>query len=182
MEEGQERNNQAQSSRAIPPSRSFFPSFSPTLVSSLSLSLSPRYPACQATQVLRVTCCWLGSLSTEPSPLLHPPPQLLLLLVLLLSPPLPPPSPRLPLSLPSTLPRGETVRPSSPELSISKGVYLQRDRPTHLEHIFTSVHTLFSLSLLAGRLRFRGLPPDAFLQPISGPFVVVATRPSSNFH
>lgn len=49
-----------------------------------------------------------------------------------------------------TLPRGKTVRPSSPELSISDGVYLQRDRPTHLERIFTSVHTLFPAHSLLG--------------------------------
>lgn len=118
----------------FPPSFFFF---SLTLVSSLSrLSLSP---ACQATQVLRVTCFWLGSLSTEPSPLLlHP-----------LLPPnssfcscLPLLSLHSPLSFSSTLLGGKTVRPSSPELSISKGVYLQRDRLTHLERIFTSVHTL----------------------------------------
>lgn len=46
-----------------------------------------------------------------------------------------------PLSVSFSLPGGKTVRPSSPKLSISDGVYLQRDRPTHLECIFTSVHT-----------------------------------------
>lgn len=55
----------------------FFLSSSLTLVS----SLSPLYPACQATQVLRVTCSWLRSLNTEPSPPSPTAsPQLLLLL------------------------------------------------------------------------------------------------------
>lgn len=73
--------------------------------------------------------------STPPSfALIHPPS------ISLHSPP----------SFSSTLPWGKTVRPSSPELSISEGVYLQRDRPTHLERIFTSVHTFsHSHSLLA---------------------------------
>lgn len=70
----------------------FFFSLSPLL--SFPPSLSPLYPACQATQVLRVTCFWLGSLSTEPSPLLpHPllPPNSSSSSFLLLSPPPLPP-------------------------------------------------------------------------------------------
>lgn len=72
----------------------------------------------------------------------------------------PPSSPLLPYPAPSL--GKKTVRPSSPELSISEGVYLQRDRPTHLERIFTSVHTL-SPSLFAGPLYILMLPPDTFL-------------------
>lgn len=53
----------------------FFPFFSLFLTHVSSLrSPCVLYPAYQATQVLRVTCSWLGSLSTEPSPhLLYPP-------------------------------------------------------------------------------------------------------------
>lgn len=112
---------------------------SPTVV---SFPLSPPHPACQATRVLRVTCFRRGSLSFT-----HRFPQLL--------PKLPPRSPS------SGLPGGKTARPSSPELSISQGVYSRRDRPTHLERIFAGVHTPSPPQLLPG-LYILSLPPEAF--------------------
>lgn len=73
------------------------------------------------------------------------------------------------------------MRPSSPELSISEGVYLQRDRPTHLERIFTSVHTPSPSRSFAGPSYIPTLPPDTFLQLISGPVVVVLASPPRTF-
>lgn len=95
----------------------------------------PGYTGPQGDLILaRVPQC--RSLSSPSSPLTPPlpfPPYCISpRLLLLLSPP----------SFSSTSPRGTTVRPSSPELSISEGVYLRRDSPTHLECIFTSIHTL----------------------------------------
>lgn len=54
-----------------PPPMPLFFSFSLTFISTLSLSLSclflsPLYPACQATQVLRVTCIWRGTSAQNP--------------------------------------------------------------------------------------------------------------------
>lgn len=110
---------------------------------SLSVSSLPGYTGPQG-DLLLARVPQHRALSSAPSPIASP--QLLFLLLLLRLHPPPPPPP----SFSSTLPGGKTVRPSSPELSISEGVYLQRDRPTHLEHIFTSVHTLSpSHSLLA---------------------------------
>lgn len=105
---------------------SCFPPLSISSVSSL-----PGYTGPQGDLLLAQVPQHRALSSSSPTT----PPQCLLLLLLLPNPPHPP-------SFSSTLPGGKTVRPSSPELSISEGVYLQRDRPTHLERIFTSVHTL----------------------------------------
>lgn len=149
MEEGQEGNNQAQSSLAIPPSRSlpctffslstsFFSLFLPysRFLSLSSISSLPGYTGPQGDLLLaEVPQHRALSSFTHRFPPTPPPPPLLLS-----SPPPPfPPLSSFPLQL---SPGGKTVRPSSPELSISEGVYLQCDRPTHLERIFTSVHTL----------------------------------------
>lgn len=164
MEEGQEGNNQAQSSLAIPPSRSlplpctffslslfffFLSPFSLTLVSSRSVSSVSSLPGYTGPQgdLLLARVPQHRALSSPPLPTASPPNSSSSYSFCSCPPPLPLLSPP---SFSSALPRGKTVRPSSPELSISEGVYLQRDRPTHLERIFTSVHTLSpSHSLLA---------------------------------
>lgn len=94
------------------------------------------------------------------------------------SPSAPPAPPRLyltppPPSFSGTFPRGTTVRPSSPELSISASVYLRRDSPTHLECIFTSVHALSPRSLIAGAPSILAVPPAA-RHLILGPAAVVS--------
>lgn len=155
MEVGQEGNNQAQSSLTIPPPCSLPCTFSLSLFFSLSYSCF----------VSLVSLCPLSSLPGYTGPqgdllLAEVPQQRTFSSPSLPTGPLPSPH-----SFSNTLPRGKTARPSSPELSISQGVYLQCDRPTHLEHIFTSVlspspsHSLLALYILL-------LPPDTFL-PLS---------------
>lgn len=92
----------------------------------------PGYTGPQGDLILaRVPRC--RSLSSPSSP---PTPPLPFFPPCRISPLLPSPP-----SFPNTSPRGTTARPSSPELSISGSVYLRRDSLTHLECIFTSVHT-----------------------------------------